>query len=828
MNRIKNIFPDWLIGILLTILILFAFSNEWHPLQTLEYTTYDLRSIFRQKKASAPVVIVAIDETSIASIGRWPWPRAYMAGMIDMLTEYGAKVIGVNVLYTEPDRNSGLIEIKALREEIESIPRFQKNQQLMRFYNSLSDAERRLNNDAILSASIASSKKVILPLFFTIGEQSGGTDSDVPEYLKKNSSETTQNLLYINAAEVSAPIQEYVSGALALGHINLLADRDGTIRREALFINYKGRIYPSFALQTVIKYLDLNVHDAKIFDGMSLGKITIPTDEKQRMLISYNGKFNTFPYFSFVDAINNKVPPDAFKNKIVLVGHTATGIATLAVTPVDNTLPTVEIEANVIENLLNNNFISRPGWADLAEFGIIVFFGIFLSFIIPKLKAGVSAIISLLLLIAWNSAAIYLFTSQGLWLNMFIPTVFLALGYTIIMSKRYLLTEELKERVEADSVETNKMLGLSFQGQGMLDLAFEKFRKCPIEDESVRELLYNLGLDFERKRMFNKAAAVYEHILKTGNFKDIKERIKRLKVAGETMIFGTTSSKKEATILVEDSPIKPTLGRYEIQKKLGRGAMGTVFLGKDPKINRLVAIKTIRFDEIDPAELAEAKKRFFREAESAGTLSHPNIVTIYDAGEDHDVAYVAMELLEGKDLTSFASKNNRLPVKEILKIVGSVAEGLDYAHSKGIVHRDIKPANIMLLKTGDVKITDFGIARVIASSKTQTGVVLGTPSYMSPEQVLGKKVDGRSDLFSLGVVFFELVSSAKPFTGDSIATLMFNIANTQHPQVRELAQDIPGCCVPLINMMLEKDVDMRYQRGRDIASDISKCMENLS
>jgi serine/threonine-protein kinase len=255
--------------------------------------------------------------------------------------------------------------------------------------------------------------------------------------------------------------------------------------------------------------------------------------------------------------------------------------------------------------------------------------------------------------------------------------------------------------------------------------------------------------------------------------------------------------------------------------------MGTVFLGKDPKINRFVAIKTLRLDEVDAEQATEVKERFFREAESAGRLNHPNIVTIHDAGEEQELGYIAMEVLDGKDLKEWCRKDNLLPVKRVLEIVAKVAEALDYAHSQNVVHRDVKPANIMLQKDGTVKVTDFGIARITTSSKTQTGMMLGTPSYMSPEQLVSTKVDGRSDVFSLGVVLFELLTGEKPFVSESPATLMFQIASQPHPPVLTIRPDLPPACEAIIDRALQKDAALRYQKAAEMAQALRACAQSL-
>jgi serine/threonine-protein kinase len=280
-------------------------------------------------------------------------------------------------------------------------------------------------------------------------------------------------------------------------------------------------------------------------------------------------------------------------------------------------------------------------------------------------------------------------------------------------------------------------------------------------------------------------------------------------------------------ILMREGTTKPTLGRYEILKELGQGGMGTVYLGKDPKINREVAIKTLRYAEV-PNQLEEVKRRFFREAEAAGKLSHPNIVTIFDVGEDHDMAYMAMELLNGEDLSNYCREGNLFLVERVLRIISSMAEALSYAHSQGVVHRDIKPANTILLENDQVKVADFGIARLMEDiSETQTGVVFGTPAYMSPEQLAGKKVDGRSDLFSLGVVFYELVTGEKPFKGDNITDVIHAIAKDSYTPVAELVPDIPPCCAEIVDKLLAKGVTKRLNPAARVVKEIQLCLDKL-
>jgi serine/threonine protein kinase len=310
-------------------------------------------------------------------------------------------------------------------------------------------------------------------------------------------------------------------------------------------------------------------------------------------------------------------------------------------------------------------------------------------------------------------------------------------------------------------------------------------------------------------------------------FRDLAQKLSRAKQMSETVMLGGSSGRTNASNLMLDGGTveKPMLGRYQVEKELGKGAMGVVYLGKDPKIGRVVAIKTMALSqEFEPDELEDVKTRFFREAETAGRLNHPHIVTIFDAGEEHDLAYIAMEFLKGKDLTGHTKPGTLLPLPVVMGIVARVAEALDYAHKQNVVHRDIKPANVMYDPEADaVKVTDFGIARITDSSKTKTGMVLGTPSFMSPEQLSGKKIDGQSDLFSLGVTLYQLACGALPFQGDSMAQLMFKIANEAPLDPLTLNPAMPDCLVAVIQRALAKQKEERFRSGEEMAAALRVC-----
>jgi len=273
-----------------------------------------------------------------------------------------------------------------------------------------------------------------------------------------------------------------------------------------------------------------------------------------------------------------------------------------------------------------------------------------------------------------------------------------------------------------------------------------------------------------------------------------------------------------------------TLGRYVLQEEVGRGSMGTVFKASDPMIERTVAIKMINALQIQDGGL-EPRRRFLREAKAAGRLSHPCIVTIYDVGEFEDIAYIVMELLEGRSLKDVLDRGERISLGTAVQIVLQTADALGFAHRQGVVHRDIKPGNLMLTKQGLVKITDFGIARIDQMSRTRTGVVIGSPRYMSPEQVSGKKADGRSDVFSLGIVLYELATGVAPFDAarpEDFLTLMQNIVAKEPEPASRRNPEVPAALDAVIDRALRKNPAERYATADRLAEDLRKILlDNL-
>ena len=829
--------------LVIAITVFFALGLYYHlPLmEKLEYVTYDLgvRMTFRNPGAADRIAIIAIDDRSLEQLGRWPWSRSEIAGLISQLSKAKPKVISLTLPLSDITRDPGLEHIQQIQEAVNTanFPK-QVGKQINEIKRLLDRAKRDLDADGKLSRAIAAGRNIVLPMHFTLGpgkhaNATAASDIVQKSRISKVTSNKTKSSPY-NATKAKFPAEDFSKNASAIGNLGFLKSSDGGVRSEPLIVAYGEEYYPSLALLSAARSMNLNQRyiKAELGKNVQLGKTIINTDSKMVMypgfLARTNGK-SPFATYSFSDVVSGKVSDDSFRNKIVVLGLSISDANDKYLTPVMAQMPTPELVANMITGILNQDFYARPEWTSLTEYAL--FGGIFLMLLLlfPQIGLGTATFISLFVFVALIATGQYFMIGQKIWLKTAYPATFLLASYLLFSIRRLMDTDRLKQLVETDSAQSNRMLGLSFQAQGQLDMAMDKFRKLPIDD-SVLELIYNLALDYERKRQFNKAVAAYNYILDYDKkFRDAAERKQRVAQAEGTIMMGVGQAAAGGTMILSGSYQRPTLGRYEIEEELGKGAMGVVYLGRDPKINRVVAIKTLALStEFEGSELQTVKDRFFREAETAGGLSHPNIVTIYDAGEEHDLAYIAMEFLEGKDLTEYILEKKPATVEWVFNIIIQVAEALDYAHKQNVVHRDIKPANIMYNEQDNtIKVTDFGIARITASSNTKTGVVLGTPSYMSPEQLAGERVDGRSDLFSMGVMMFELLTKKQPFSGDSMAALMYQIANTKQEDITKIRKNLPACVKTIVDKLLQKDPKKRYQTGAEVVLAVQRCANKV-
>jgi len=472
--------------------------------------------------------------------------------------------------------------------------------------------------------------------------------------------------------------------------------------------------------------------------------------------------------------------------------------------------------------ILDGPFLAQPLPFIMSELGLLLLLGSSLAFFSPTLNEGYRFSFFTLLLFVALVTALCFFVFFHSWLRIAPLLAGLTAGYLAVTFYRASAMGFLVR----ENIEANKTLGLGLQRQGHLDEAFEKYRYCPLNQET-RELLYQLGLDYEERGMAEKALLVYER-MKTADYKDVRDRIRDLQShqfpdLDPQFLSGRQERLSESFVLM-----KQKVGRYQILEKLGKGTMGLVYKGLDPKLNRLVAIKIIRFsDDFDEDMIQEIRERFLREAEIAGRLSHPGIVTIHDVGEENDLTYMAMEYLEGASLSRYCSNEKRLPLTRVLDVVAKVAEALQYAHRQGVIHRDIKPANIMLLQGGGIKVTDFGIAKAMSSTRTKTGVILGTPNYMSPEQIMGHKIDARTDVFSLGVLFFQLLTGKLPFHGENLSGLLYHITQGKHPSVRLIKSGIPKACEQIIDKALAKNPRDRFRTAGQMARYLSMLLSKI-
>ncbi len=837
---------DWFIGLAVVLAVLLAAGKG--PLHDLEWLAYDLGVRFSSTDpANSDVVVVTIDDRAVEALGAWPWPRDILAEATRILSRQRPAVIGFAFPLDSAQTPYGLAYIQELKDVIESTPRL-RTKTIQRL---LHNAESRMDTDRIFARSLAGAGRVVLAMPYLIGrEHHPGTEAVLPDYLKKFTlrdvePESLPSPLLARflghpvpvAEVVYPPIEPLARHAGGAGLLNLGYGGQRYARTEPLVMRYGDAYLPSFSLMMVARNRHLATRSIKVRLGryVQVGDYRVPGDPELRVYPHFyrNKKGGTpFPVYSMVDVLNRTTPAKAFRDKTVLVGLTARQHFNPMITPIGQVMPPVLVAANTVSSLLNDELYAVPAWTRLATLGAFALVALYLMFLLPKVRFGTALALTALLIVGLLNVHFYFMISESVWIKLTGPLAALVVGHVLLGGKRFI--EDRVQAIHGELSDANRALGQSFQAQGQLDQAFEKYRRCRV-DKGLLDLLYNLGLDYERKRQFNKAVTVFKTIAEHDpHHADVQERIRRTQQVSDALVLGSSGSGGQApngTLVISTAGLqKPMIGRYQIDRELGRGAMGMVYLGHDPKIGRTVAIKTMSLaQEFEGDKLADVKARFFREAETAGRLNHPNIVTIYDVGEDQDLSYIAMDYLKGENLMAWCTPESLLPPLEVVDVIIQVAEALDYAHSQKVVHRDVKPANIIYDRdSGTLKVTDFGVACLTDTSKTRTGTILGSPSYMSPEQLAGHKVDGRSDLFSLGITLYQMLSGELPFIADSLASLMYKIANEKHPDIRMFRPELPACLSQIINKALQKEAEARFQSGMQMAKALRRCRDRMT
>ena len=570
--------------------------------------------------------------------------------------------------------------------------------------------------------------------------------------------------------------------ATAHGVLALQPDSDEVLRRSRLWHLQGDVMAPSLPLAVALQRQDY-APDPRVSSGDTAIYLT---------------NYSSLDRLDAEKILASDFPADLLAGKTIFIDSEPPLVGAAALLPSRQFVTHSEVTASLLANIENEQTVVAPNWVRALEWLVPALLAIIATLFLPGRRRREILLIASVIFGA-------LFAIDALFL--LLGRVRLDLGRSIfIILGAGILSWWLAGGTSKAAVNAFKR-GSEFLVAGRLEPAFAEFRRC-VPDEPLATAMYKLSLAFEEQAKPERAEAVLEWMKRT---------------------HGATTSQNSFS-LRPNNGTPQRLGRYVIERKIGKGAMGAVYLARDPRINRAVALKVIPIEkEFEDEELEEARLRFFREAESAGRLAHPNIITVYDCGEDKHLAYIAMEYLKGLSLTTFTNPKKLLAPTKSLELCARTAEGLDYAHSQGVIHRDIKPANLLYsLREDMLKISDFGVARMTDNNRTKTGIVLGTPMYMSPEQLNADDLTGQSDLFSLGVTLYELLVGEVPFKASNIAVLMTRITTDDPAPVSNRRPGVPPSVDAVLFKALAKRPEQRFASGGEMAIALRNCAKYAS
>jgi serine/threonine-protein kinase len=815
-------YSPYILYLAIALLVVVLSVNDFGPLNSLQRSLDDLLCRVTADSGIRPnVVLVDIDGAAIDQYGSWPWDHDLIADLTAAVAAGEPKSILLDIeLYEDAEQDSaGYTDI--LADQLNWM-----RQTVLTYDIALSNfrSSKTRNPEYLFNSSIQVDNPV------------GLLDEGSTLLVRK----------------VFLPAEKLLLDKPLLGFKFQRPDPDRFLRHQPLVMNYDGFYYPSASLLTAATFLGVSPDNIKITEGQSVqvgpGR-TVPINRQGDLFVKFSQGV-PFARYSAAQVLSEDFNRESLKNKAVVIGPLNGYESENFDTPVEPAMPEMLIVASTIENIVNGNFlVVRNDLANLSLILLMVLGGL-CAFVLPRVSMMYRMIILGGGLILLANANYLVFSTYG----MMVPTVFVGLELILFMLASPMLesgllsnkaSEKPKPVIKADA---NKKRDKARPEP----IPFREISSSSTDPENVKTTALSAandsasGIDHQTINLDEpipeSTAAAIDGPTDSGSFAfdEPDDDPAHLTDSDAALLTGALDDQRVPEDIPAPQPMESTpmpfnhadlrnLGRYQIQGILGKGAMGTVYRGVDPAINRPVALKTIRLDFVsDPEEMAELKERLTREGQAAGKLSHPNIVTIYDVGSEGSLQYIAMEFLEGQTLENMIKKKTRFNYKIIAQMITQICSALEYAHERGIVHRDIKPANIMVLGDYRVKVMDFGIARVDSNSMTKTGIAMGTPNYISPEQLRGQEIDRRADIFSLGVMMYEMLLGRRPFKGENLTSLMYAVLNQEPEKPSSVRPQVPLLFDHIIGRALKKDPAARYQKASEVMADLQDFVESFS
>ncbi len=814
-------YSSYVLFLLTSLLVVILFVNGFGPLEKAQRSFNDFLSRVTASEDTPPhVVLISVDGRAQAEYGRWPWNRDRIADLLAAVASAGPKVIAVDMELAEDA-----------------------------FQDSAGYTD-------VLAGQLTWIENVVIPYDIALATFRSNRTS-CPDYLFNNSVAVENPLGLMDeessllVRKVFLPADKLLQSKPYLGFDYTMPDEDRVLRHQPLIMHYEGYYYPALPLLAAAVYLDVAPDQIKAIENEEIllgGRRRIPISDASEHRITF-AKADAVVTYSAAAVLGEEFDFSRLENKLILVGVDDPAAREVFSTPVQPEVSELIVKATVMENIINNNFLYPGRNQGLPILLVLLLTGGLCAFILPQVSVTHRMVILGIGLVIVGNVTYFLFSSFHI-----VPrTIYIALELLLFMGCAPFLDFQLlgpavstrkeqsekKKQAQAKARVSARMAPVAVATREIKASAQDPENQPTsmiLPDHRFPEDHQAINVDGEdaatatTPRPVGPAAVEPAAKKSPEPFEKAPEIIAPDNTAQSSAgLFADSDDHRQEPL--EDAPPAPeikSLGRYQVTGVLGKGAMGKVYKGIDPAINRPLALKTIRLDFVgDPREEAELRERLHREAQAAGKLSHSNIVTVYDVGSEGHLQYIAMEYLEGQTLEEMIKKKVKFNYRIIAQIIVQICSALDYAHEQGIIHRDIKPANLMVLKDYRVKVMDYGIARIDSSSMTKTGIAMGTPNYISPEQLRGQKTDHRADIFSLGVVVYEMLLGRRPFRGENLTSLIYSILNHEPEKPSNLNPQIPLLFDRIVDLALRKDPNDRYQHAGDLAMDLKDFVDSF-